>query len=170
MMKFQKLVFGTLLLLILVFVGCNLTAKLDEEKQVVHKFAEAINNQQWDSLDDLVQPNFIRHSDATMGPQVKSLDDFKNLQKDFLESMPDQKITIEKLIAEGDYVAALATYSGTQDGPMPPFPPSGKKVKSRFISFFRFEKGKIAELWVEWDNLSMLKQLGYFPPPENNKE
>ncbi|NIT61864.1 MAG: ester cyclase, partial [Aliifodinibius sp.] len=29
------------------------------------------------------------------------------------------------------------------------------------------EEGKIAELWVEWDNLAMLQQLGHYPPPED---
>lgn len=169
-MQSQKLAFGILLLVVFVFIGCNSTAKLDANKEVIHRFTKAINNQEWVSLDDFVLPNFVRHSDATVGPQVKSLGDFKNLQLEFLKSMPDQKITIEKLVAEGDYVAALATYSGTQSGPMPPFPPSGKRVESKFISIFRLEEGKIAELWVEWDNLAMMQQLGYFPLPEQGEE
>jgi hypothetical protein len=51
---------------------------------------------------------------------------------------------------------------------MGPFPPSGKKVESTFLRILRLEDGKIAELWVEWDNLAMLTQLGHFPrpPPE----
>ncbi|NIT61865.1 MAG: ester cyclase, partial [Aliifodinibius sp.] len=65
-----------------------------------------------------VAPNFVRHSQATPDVQVKSLEEFKQLQKEFLKSIPDQKVTIEKLVAEGNYVAGLATYSGTQDGPM----------------------------------------------------
>ncbi len=28
------------------------------------------------------------------------------------------------------------------------------------------EAGKIAELWVTWDNLAGLAQLGLIPPPE----
>ena len=27
------------------------------------------------------------------------------------------------------------------------------------------ENGKIAESWVSWDNVAMLSQLGFFPPP-----
>jgi len=169
-MQSQKLAIGSLLLLAFIFIGCNSTAKLDANKEVINRFTEVMNNQEWDGLDDLVLPNFVRHSDATIGPQVKSLEDFKNLQKEFLKSVPNQKVTIEKLVAEGDYVAALATYSGTQDGPMPPFPPSGKEFASKFIGMFRFEKGKIAELWVEWDNLALLMQLGHFPPPEQGEK
>jgi predicted ester cyclase len=49
-------------------------------------------------------------------------------------------------------------------GPMGEFPPTGKSVESKFISIFRIEEGRIAELWVEWDNLAMFTQLGLFPP------
>ena len=48
---------------------------------------------------------------------------------------------------------------------MGPFPPTGKRVEGPFLSFLRIEDGKIAEMWVEWDNLSMLTQLGHLPPP-----
>jgi hypothetical protein len=33
-----------------------------------------------------------------------------------------------------------------------------------FIGIARFKDGKVAELWVEWDNLGALTQLGHFPP------
>jgi len=50
------------------------------------------------------------------------------------------------------------------------FPPTGKSVESKFLTIFRIEDGRIAEIWVEWDNLAMLTQLGLFPPPEKNSE
>ena len=40
----------------------------------------------------------------------------------------------------------------------------GKKIERWKVAARRSE-GKIAELWVEWDNLAFLKQLGHFPPP-----
>ena len=48
---------------------------------------------------------------------------------------------------------------------MGPYSASGKKVDVRFLGILRFEEGKIAEMWVEWDNLNILTQLGHFPPP-----
>ncbi len=80
-------------------------------------------------------------------------------------SFPDQRVTIQKLIAEGDEVAGLATYTGTHAGPIGEFPATGRSVESTFLAFFRIEAGRIAELWVEWDNVAMLTQLGLFPPP-----
>ena len=148
-------------------VGCapSPTAQLEANKDLVRRFTEALNAANWDALDELVTEDFTRHSQATAGPEVHSREEFIQLQESFLVTFPDQRVTIEKLVAEGDEVAALATYSGTQTGPMDQFPATGRSVESTILAFFRIDAGRIAELWVEWDNVAMLTQLGLFPPP-----
>jgi predicted ester cyclase len=64
-------------------------------------------------------------------------------------------------------VAFWGTFSGTQEGQMGPFPPTGRRLVSEIGGMFRIEAGNIAELWVTWDNLAGLVQLGLFPPPES---
>ncbi len=83
----------------------------------------------------------------------------------FIASIPDQRVTIEMMVAEGDKVAAYATYAGTNTGPIAGAPATGKSVALKFLSIFRIEDGRIAELWVEYDNVAMLTQLGLFPSP-----
>jgi steroid delta-isomerase-like uncharacterized protein len=148
-------------------VGCapSPTAQLEANKDLVRQFTEALNTANWDALDELVTEDFSRHSQATAGPQVNSRDEFIQLQESFLVSFPDQRVTIEKLIAEGDEVAALAIYSGTHTGPMGEYPATGRSFESTFLAFFRIDAGRVAELWVEWDNVALLTQLGLFPPP-----
>jgi len=34
----------------------------------------------------------------------------------------------------------------------------------------RIEDGKVAETWISWDNVTMLMQLGYFPPQAQEKQ
>jgi steroid delta-isomerase-like uncharacterized protein len=145
--------------------GPSPTAQLEANKDLVRQFSAAINAADWDALDSLVTEDFRRHSQATPDVQVSSRAEFRELQESFLASMPDQHITIEMLLAEGDKVAGYATYAGTLTGPMGEFPPTGNSAESKFLSIFRIEDGRIAELWVEWDNLAMLTQLGLFPPP-----
>ena len=53
------------------------------------------------------------------------------------------------------------TYEGTQRGPIGPLPASGQKVKFDFGGMFRMEGGKIAEWWVTWDNVTVLRALGH---------
>jgi predicted ester cyclase len=45
-------------------------------------------------------------------------------------------------------------------------PASGKEFMLKNIVIQRIEDGKIAETWISWDNVAMLTQLGFFPPPE----
>jgi steroid delta-isomerase-like uncharacterized protein len=160
----------TLLILGLVPVivmGCanSQSAELEANKELVRQFTEATNAANWEALAEIVSDDFTRHSQATEGPPVKSREEFIQLQETFLSSFPDQKVTIQKLVAEGDLVAGLATYSGTQTGPMGAFPATGKWAEITFLAIFRVENDRIAELWVEWDNIAMLSQLGLFPPP-----
>jgi predicted ester cyclase len=57
------------------------------------------------------------------------------------------------------------TLRGTQQGPIGPYPATGKEVTVKFLGIMRLVDGKVAEIWVEWDNLNILTQLGHFPPP-----
>ena len=148
-------------------VGCadSQTARLEANKELVRQTTDALNAADWEALESLVAEDFARHSEATAGPPVTSRDEFIQLQESFLVSFPDQRVTIHTLIAEGDEVAGLATYSGTHTGPMGEYEATGKPVAATFLAIFRIEDGRIAELWVEWDNVAMLSQLGLFPPP-----
>ncbi len=151
---------------LLLLPGCapSPSAQLEVNKNLIRQFTEAANAADWDGVAAVVADGFVRHSAATPGPQVTSRDAFIQLQKSFVASIPDQHVTIQELIAEGNRVAVLATYSGTQTGPMGEFPATGRAFESPFLAIFRIEGGQIAELWVEWDNVYMLTQLGLFPP------
>ena len=44
-----------------------------------------------------------------------------------------------------------------------PFPASDRDAKFDFGAVFRFEGGKVAEWWVTWDNMTILRALGHLP-------
>jgi predicted ester cyclase len=69
------------------------------------------------------------------------------------------------LLAEGEYVAFYNTYAGTQTGQWGPIPPTNKRFELEISGVFRIAGGQIAELWITWDNLALLTQLGQWPPP-----
>ena len=142
------------------------SAQLDTNKDVMRRFIAVVNASDWDGLDPLMTEDFHRHSMATTDlPEITSREQFKELQRSSAVAFPDQQVAVETMIAEGDLVAVLATYSGTNTGPMGPTAPTGRAVRVPFMGILRFEEGRIAEMWVEWDNLAMMTQLGLFPPP-----
>lgn len=130
-------------------------------KAVVRAFVEAVNAQDWPRVIDLLAPDFTRHSAAAGEPQVRSAKDLVAfLQAEFV-TFPDATETLVDLVAEGDRVAARHQFRGTQLGPMGPFQPSGKVLRSHYLAIYRIENHRIAEAWAEWDNLAGLKQLGH---------
>jgi predicted ester cyclase len=138
---------------------------LEENKALAHRLGEVINARRFDLLDEFVAADMKRHCEATPGVSVSNLDEFKQFLRQDAAVFPDSVQTLKHMVAEGDTVAVWATYEGTQKGQMGPFPPSGKRLRSDFAAFVRIENGKIAELWVTWDNLSGLVQLGHLPGP-----
>jgi steroid delta-isomerase-like uncharacterized protein len=154
--------------IVLLASPCLAGASPDESanSRLVRQMIDAINHRDLDALDAVVAADMVRHSAATPGFEVRSLDDFKAFLKNDFATVPDSVIEIEHLIAQGDLVAVHAIYSGTQEGAMGPFPASGRRVEGPFLSFLRIADGRIAEMWVEWDNLAMLRQLGHLPSPE----
>lgn len=131
---------------------------------VVLAMIDAVNARDFDALDTLVAADVRRYSGATPDVQVRSLDNFKAFLHADLAGVPDAHQEVNQVFSSGDMVAVHVTYSGTQTGQMGPFPPSGLPIDLPFIGLLRVANGKIAEIWVEWDNLNILTQLGHFPP------
>ena len=140
----------------------------EANKEIVRRMVEAINERDFAALDEVVAPDIVRHSAATPGVEVHSLDEFKAFLRQDLAAVPDAQQEIHLMLAEGDMVSVRALYRGTQTGPMGPFPPSGNPLELPFMGILRVEDGKIAEIWVEWDNVAALTQLGHFPPADES--
>lgn len=140
-----------------------------ENIRVVTAMVEAINDRELDRLDSLVAPDIVRHSAATEGVAVTNLDDFKDFLRDDFNGVPDSVIAIDIIFGNSEYVALRAIYSGTQTGQVGPFPPSDKRVELPYLGILKIADGKITEMWVEWDNVFMLTQLGHFPPAANEQ-
>jgi len=140
----------------------------DEQQnvEVVQAMVAAINERNLDALDRLVAPDVVRHSGATPGVVVTNISEFRTFLENDFATIPDSVQDIDLIFGGGEYVALRARYTGTQEGPMGPFPASNKKLEIPFNGILRLENNKIAEIWVEWDNLNALTQLGHFPPPE----
>jgi predicted ester cyclase len=80
-----------------------------------------MNNRQFELLDEIVAPDFVRLCQATPHVEVRSLEAFKAYLRQDSEVFPDFVQTLKRQVAEGDFVAVWATYEGTQKGPMDHF-------------------------------------------------
>jgi predicted ester cyclase len=75
-------------------------------------------------------------------------------------AFPDLQLTVENIIAEGDFVAISLTARGTHQGTFQGIPPTGKSVTVSAFEVVRIENGKLAEHWGGPDTLNLLQQIG----------
>ncbi len=136
-----------------------------KNKELVAEVFAVIEAGDIDKLDQYIAADYVRHCQATPDVDVTSLEGLKEFLKGDLETVSDPKMVIHRMLAEDDLVAFWATYSGIQDGPMGPFPATGKRMELDFAGMHRIADDKIVETWVIWDRLTGLTQLGLFPPP-----
>lgn len=137
----------------------------EQNKTVVRAFVEAINQKDWQRFDELVAPDFSRHSSTSGQAKIRSRDQFRDFLAGEASTFPDAHETIHFLVAEGDKVAVHSGFRGTQCGSMGPYPALNRTLSADFITIYRVADGRIAEAWVEWDCLSGLIQLGHFVLP-----
>jgi predicted ester cyclase len=138
-------------------------ASSEDTKAVLRRFEHAMNARRHDLLDEIMAPDVVRHCQATPAIDVRNLAQFKEFLTLDAAMFPDNVQTFHHILVDGDMAAIWATYEGTQTGQMGPFPPSGKKTKFDFAGVVRMADGKIAELWLTWDNVTILRQLGHLP-------
>lgn len=140
---------------------------MEGNKEIIRLNARAINERNLELLEETTSADVVRHCQATPGIQVSSLEAFVDFLRADWETFPDGRISIQQLVAEGDRVAVFGNFTGTQMGKMGPFPASGRRMCLDFSGVFRIESERIVEIWVTWDNLAALTQLGHFPAPGN---
>lgn len=134
-------------------------------KELVRRFAEAANARDYATIRALVADDVVRVCPATPDVVVRNVDDLLQFLERDAATFPDNRVTFDALVAEGDRVAFWGTYTGTQHGPMGPFPPSDRRLTCEFAGMFRIADDRIAELRLTWDNLGALSQLGHFTAP-----
>ena len=160
---------------LLILTGCSqdsIVREMEEQnKALVQRIHAEISRGNLEIFDEVLSPNYIRHCQA-MPPEfqeIHGIEVFKAFVADFVSAVSNCKDEIEFIIADSNMVAYVTTTTGIQTGPMGDLPPSGKEFVLKNIVIQRIENGKIAETWISWDNVALLTQLGFFPPPATNQ-
>ena len=136
---------------------------VSEENKAVMRciYEEIFNEGKLELADELVAPEMTNHTapGAPRGPEP-----VKKLVAMLRGAFPDHHIAIDDMIAEGDRVVMLNTYSGTHQGEFMGIAPTSKRFVQRQVHVMRFAKGKAIEHWGLRDDLGQLQQLGVIPP------
>ncbi len=138
----------------------------EQNKAVVTRFYEELINQENKAcIDEIMGAEAVSH-DPLMGTST-GRDAFRQLLSVFDTAFPHHRVTVETIIAEGDYVSVLHTHTATHTGPFMHLPPTGKTAVVGGLELFRLQNGQIVEFWRKDDDFSLLMQLGAIPAPNS---
>lgn len=120
---------------------------IENNKAVVRRFnQEVIGQGNVDSFNALMDENFInRSAQAGLDNGPQGMIWFFN--EILRPAMPDLKVIIHDLVAEGDMVTTRKTISGTQTGQLLGVPATGKALSIEVIDIVRVKDGKYLEHW-----------------------
>ncbi|MBD2278988.1 MULTISPECIES: ester cyclase [Aphanizomenonaceae] len=124
-------------------------------KEVVKRFFEIYNTQDYEAAYKYIVPNYIDHG----LPQVRSVEDAIEILKLTHKSFPDIKVIIDDLIEENDKVVFRGCFTATHLGEFLGIPSSGAKIKFEALEIFKVENQKITESWGYWPLLEIVNQI-----------
>ena len=102
-------------------------------------FEDFVNKRIASAIRKNMTPDFYDHDGP--GGKPTGVDGDEQMMLAMYNAMPDLKVTIEDMIAEGDKVVCRNTWRWTDTG-------SGKRMQFHGFVLWRFEGNKIAERWA----------------------
>lgn len=133
----------------------------EENKATVRRFIDEVYNRgNLEYVYEALAPDWTRHG---LGGTVTDRAVVKERAREIREAFPDFHIEIEDMLTDGDKVVVRQTHSGTHRGTFAGVEPTGRRVETTEISILRLADGKIREVWVNLDQLTMLRQIGALP-------
>ncbi len=134
--------------------------RADKNKAVVRRvFTDILSQGNFEVAAEIYAKDYVNHETS----KDLGLDESEAVDHGWRAAFPDLELTIEKEIAQGDFVTVLWRGRGTNTGSGNGLAATGKKAEGRGISIFRVVDGKIKEEWTETSQLLILRQLGLFP-------
>lgn len=135
-----------------------------DHRDTARRVLEVFSSGELDVLDDLFDPGCVVHDtqNAFAGEQ-SGLDAVRSQIQLYRAGFPDLQMRVEAQYEDGDVVVSRWVAHGTHTGELPALPATNREATVTGILIDRFERDRIAESWINWDTLGMLRQLGAVP-------
>jgi len=131
-------------------------------RDTMHRFVEFIN-----SGDDSIGREVISADAVFLTPfspePFRGLEGYLQILAIMRSAFPDVQWSLDRLVVEGDEVAARFEFRGTHGGDFLGIPPTGKQVAVSASNFYRFADGLIVDEVGQPDLLGVLAQIGALP-------
>ena len=125
-------------------------------------YDEVVNKGDYSVVDEIFSTDYHSHHNDPIGlpPGPEGVKQFIGGTR---AGFPDLELTLDDLFGDGDLVASRWTLRGTHTEEWFGTPATGKWAEWAGVVLSRFEDGKVAEEWFNFDQLRLLQQLGIIP-------
>src|ERR1019366_256897 len=119
-------------------------------------FEEIFNQGRFEVADAIYAPGFRNHN-LKRNVDLREDQDAVHAEK---HAFPDLRMSVDRMVAEGDLVSVLWTFRGTHTaGGYAGLPATGTRVEMRGITIWRIVDGKIRDEWSSFDELGAYSQV-----------
>lgn len=131
---------------------------VEENKELVRRFYEAIQQENYKALNEFCHKDFVFYPQIDM--PFSGVEGLVESEKKNFDAFPGFKMPIKAMAAEGDQVAAYFVFEGPHTGiPFAGISATGKHVKFSLMMLLGIQDGKIIEKRSHVDVNDILKQL-----------
>jgi ketosteroid isomerase-like protein len=134
---------------------CAVTTEA-ENKEIVQAFFAAAASGDGAGIGETLAPDHVYHElsvDVPIKPTDGSPEGAESWSEERRNAIVDLSATVDPIIAEGNQVASMMLWSGTDAD-------TGAEVNWYAVGIFTIECGKMAETWIVTDTLSRLVTSG----------
>ena len=132
---------------------------IDDNLAFVRDMEEDLfNRRDLTAVDRYVSPAYTLRTAEEGAPSGREA--IKTYIAAYLDGFPDLHISIDQLLAVGDKVVGVFTFTGTHTGELFGVTPTGRTISVRQIAIYRLESGQVVDEWEISDQLGLMQQIG----------
>lgn len=139
-----------------------MTTTTHAKTDLVRQAFTALNGRDREGFVALHAPETVLHDGAD---EIRGIDAIADHEFTFMEAFSDLTLTPEAIVVEGETAMARWRATGTHDGEFDGIEPTHEAFEMSVMGEFRFEDGRVAEVWLVADRMGLMEQLGVVDPP-----
>lgn len=135
-------------------------SKTEETRDVIENMVDALNDHRISDIGEFFSQGFRWMGNQGCGTKAGLKEFQDNWQRPFQAAFSDKVCIDEARLYMGEWAAAFGHQEATHSGEFLGIAPTGKRVRIRYMDFWKVENGKITDNWVNVDFAHVAAQLG----------
>ena len=138
---------------------------LETNKAIALRLIEVFNGRRLDLLEDVLHPEFRGRGISAFPPIDPEVGTGarRRLYEMFYQALPDARVEVLDVVAEGDKVVLVDRFGGTHRGEFFGRPGTGDRIEWMAIHIHTIRDGKVLENAIMRDELATMRRLGLLP-------